>query len=128
MSTKKSKTDFFPGNLILVHLVLNQFENFFLLGIIRFQQLCDKRDYNELSKGVALSIVSQNEVMIRIDENSTTEVTEHESDITLFVQRGYCLLCINNSKILMQIADKIKIPKCKLLLLFSFYLNFFLLI
>lgn len=98
-----------------------------------FSKYLNDKEYEVVDSGSEIFAATNQNCVIRINEGATTRTIMHDTGLTLFVQKGNCLLWLNGVLTEHKETDVIIIPKClkykiknlskesKLYIFFQFY-------
>lgn len=76
-----------------------------------FNKHLESRQYEPIANGVQACALSNIDGLVRIEQLFATKTTKHRHDVTYYVQKGTCLLSVNNLVSMHHQLDIIKIPK-----------------
>ena len=75
-----------------------------------YEKLNERKQYDECKTGVSIAASSNNSGVLRIDPTYSTKTNAHAMRVVYFVQRGECLVSINNIISKHSAGDVIKVP------------------
>ena len=77
-----------------------------------YSKYLNEKYYEVIEFGSEMFAITKQNCIIRINEGATTKTIMHDSRLTLFVQKGACLLWLNGVMTEHKETDVIIVPKC----------------